>query len=176
MISKFRIISKCRIILGPLAFKYPRQSGKRSKLRVSWSLLTDYRWSLARDELSRLYVFSLIWGIVVGEAIDNSNFLLIWISIINSTPFTVFDLLPQKVCLPPTWVLLINSIPPNFHPEKMQVFFSSTDECYLRLFVSQTNNLYSYHLVVNFTCIDLRIELVGGLCLTLWTIEIMIVL
>ena len=53
-------LSKCLIILVLFTFQYPGQSGKRSKLRVSWRLFVGSRWSLANSEISCLYVFSLI--------------------------------------------------------------------------------------------------------------------
>ena len=65
-----------------------REFSKRSRLKVSWSLLAGSHRSPLRVERSWLYAFSLIRGVVLGEVIDNINFLLIWISIINSASST----------------------------------------------------------------------------------------
>ena len=62
-----------------------REWGKRSGLRVTWSLLAVLRWSQAMNENLSLYAFSLFWWVVVCGTIDNVNFLLIWIPIINFT-------------------------------------------------------------------------------------------
>ena len=116
---------------------HPGPSGAKPERRATWNLLAAFHWFLSRDK-SYLYVFSLIQGVVVGEVIDNINFLLIWISIINSAPFTVFDfllMLPKGLVLPPTWILLINSalstfsawFPPTSTLKRWQVFFSPND-------------------------------------------------
>ena len=109
---------KCRIILSLRCFSTLGCLAQGQSLeRREVKLLLFAGLPLVSSEVrnSCLYVFSLIPGVEVGEAVDNINCLLIWISMINSTPsilllFLVFDFLSfftQNGSLPWFGLLLI---------------------------------------------------------------------
>ena len=60
----------------------------KGRHNVSWGLLCNSSSFLPRDKISCLYVIFGIWGVDVGEAIDNINFLQTYFSVIDSVhPF-----------------------------------------------------------------------------------------
>ena len=79
-------LSKWRIILVLFAFLYPVQTGKSPKTQSIVKSVSRFTLVSGEGRNSYWYAFSLIWGTVVDEAIDNIYFILIWISIINSAP------------------------------------------------------------------------------------------
>ena len=64
------------------------QSRARPPPRVTLILLSALNWSPLVSPSIVLYEFPFVRGVVDGETIDNINFLLIWISIINSASST----------------------------------------------------------------------------------------
>ena len=104
------------------------ESGKRSRLRVSWILSADSHWSLSRYKTSSLYIFSFSSWV---EYFDNYSRP---IPLVVPLIFDFFSVFPKWQFLPPTSVLLINSFPSTFSAwfsptsDQKEIFFSFPDE------------------------------------------------
>ena len=79
------LFSKCYTILGFLHFSNLGQSGEKAEPRTKWSLVAAFHWSPTEFSKYNINAFPLIWR-EIGKAINNINFLLIWISTIISPP------------------------------------------------------------------------------------------